>query len=250
MNDAITLTIKRTFDEILSSEDIMVCLRIIGPAGDSFHADGVVVRTGSAAREQVANVSPSPGVYTLRWTYNWPPDNKPLTCLTDLDLSEPFDVTATVHLRPRCIADVEQTAGWADTQGLPVSDSEVVDFVTGGHCNWGRAHFIAIGGYVQGAAYVNDVSGFFDNSRFLSSATRLRLELAEDFEYRGLELDATDYLTFDADAVLPRDAVTLWFTRGFRELFTNPADNGDCLYVVSDRGVERWPRIQPAPICS
>lgn len=155
-----------------------------------------------------------------------------------------------MHLRPRCLADVEQTAGWADTQGLPVSDSEVVEFVAGGHCDWGGAHFIAIGGYFEGAAYVNDVSRYFGNSRSASSATRLRLGLTGDSEYFGAELDATDYLTFDADVALPLDVVSLGFTRGFRELFTSAADDGDYLYVVSPDGVERWPTIRPVPTCA
>ncbi|MCH7669359.1 MAG: hypothetical protein IIC71_09220 [Acidobacteria bacterium] len=249
-NDVITLTIGRTFDEILSATDVTVCVRIVDPGGATVYADGLVTRAGRSFSPETTTVSLSPDAYTLRWSYVWPSKVDRLSCAAELNLSDPFDVTATLHIRPTCLAKVEETAPWAGTQGDPAPRSEVEEFVSGGHCNWGQAHFVAIGGYFEGTAYVNDVSGIFSNSRFVSSAARLRLGLTGDFEYFGTELDATDYLTFDPDVVLPVDAVTLGYTRGFRELFTSPADDGDYLYVVSPDGVERWPRIRPVPACA
>ena len=249
-DDVITLTIGRTVDEILASKDVIVCMRIVDPGGATVYADGLVTRAERSFSPETTTVSLSPDAYTLRWSYVWPSKVDRLSCAAELNLSDPFDVTATLHIRPTCLAKVEETAPWVGAQGDPAPRSEVEEFVSGGHCNWGQAHFVAIGGYFEGTAYVNDVSGIFSNSRFVSSAARLRLGLTGDFEYFGTELDATDYLTFDPDVVLPVDAVTLGYTRGFRELFTSPADDGDYLYVVSPDGVERWPRIRPVPACA
>jgi hypothetical protein len=247
----INLTLTSRFGNVYPVEDIPLCLTLINQNNQVVYRAGFAVNGQDAQIIDLAIVPASAQQYTLNWAYAFPQDDDQNTCVETIDLSDGIDTRGTMVLSGGCAARVAETQGWVDAQGVLASSSEVEEFSTaGGHCDRDGARFIALGGYFEGAAYVNDPNGYFPRSKLLSSSARLSLGLEPFDEYRGPELEADAYLTFRDAVKLPSDAVSLGYTRGVRQLFTSPSDSGDYLYVVRPDRVERWPVLRPVDACA
>ena len=62
--------------------------------------------------------------------------------------------------------------------------------------------------------------------------------------------DRATAIAFDPNADLPRGAIDTGFREGATELWTDPADGGSAIYLVTPTSVERWP-LDPQPaVCA
>lgn len=115
--------------------------------------------------------------------------------------------------------------------GRPVGPEELVTAAGPDHCGWGSATFLTIGWppgtrattFAQARLYIRDPLGLVRTS------------------YReALVLEAT----------LPRDARPTGYRHGSVEIYVSPSNQDEAIYVVGPAGAERWPRSDPASLCS
>ena len=145
-----------------------------------------------------------------------------------------FDVRASSPLASVATAfdPAPRYPGYAwSRDGRQVSSEELVTAAGPDHCGWQSAAFLTIGWppgtrattFAQARLYIRDPLGVV----------------------RGAYRDA-----LVLQATLPRDARSTGYRHGSIEIYVSPSDQDDAIYVVSPSGAERWPRSDPASLCS
>jgi hypothetical protein len=97
---------------------------------------------------------------------------------------------------------------WVDEKG-----QRIAEYPGAEHCNWQEARMLDF----RRHAFVRDPDGIFGSE-----------ELA---------------MPFEASSRLPNDAVDTGYREGGRELWRGASTWPDAVFVISDGGVERWPRL-------